>query len=102
MDDPDPTDLLRQLDAALTEACRLRDLLAKRLEVGMAAEANGADEADDLAAEHMIEVSTAVHRFNRPPDSIRWMCRERDCGRKIGGRWMVSAPRLARYLNGGE
>jgi hypothetical protein len=67
------------------------------------AEGNGADEteADDFAPQHLLEVGQAVELFNRPPDSIRWMCRQRDCGRKIAGRWMASAPRLARYLNGG-
>lgn len=56
---------------------------------------------DDLAPEHLIEISTAVERFNRPADSLRWMCRKQGCGVKIAGRWMASARRLQLYLNGG-
>jgi hypothetical protein len=34
-------------------------------------------EVDDFAPECLLEISTAVERFNRPVDSIRWMCRSR-------------------------
>jgi hypothetical protein len=56
------------------------------------------EDVDDFAPEHLIEISTAVERFNRPADSLRWMCRKQACGVKVAGRWMASAPRLRAYL----
>jgi hypothetical protein len=54
------------------------------------------DADSDFASEHLIEISTAVEHFNRPADSIRWMCRKQACGVKVGGRWMASSPRPLR------
>lgn len=92
--------ILERIDRIAAELAELRAAVA-----GADADERGVSivdtPADDLAPEHLIEISTAVERFNRPADSLRWLCRQRDCGRKIGGRWMVSVPRLARYLNGG-
>jgi hypothetical protein len=55
---------------------------------------------DDLAPEHLLEISTAVERFNRPADTIRYWCRREGCGVKVGGRWMASVRRIERRLNG--
>jgi len=54
---------------------------------------NGLDRDEEL-----LEVSTASARFNRPADSLRWLCRHENVGRKIGGRWMVSPARLRARL----
>jgi hypothetical protein len=92
-----PPDLLERIDRIMAELAELRAELAG----AEAAEVENFHFADDLATGNLIEVSTAVARFNRPPDSIRWMCRTQGCGKKVGGRWLVSPLRLARYLNGG-
>jgi hypothetical protein len=99
-------DLLARIDRAIAELVELRGELAGFDALNPSA-AKGMDTVhtladDDLSPEHLLEVSTAVSRFNRPPDSIRWMCRKQNCGVKRGGRWLASAPRLSRYLNGGE
>lgn len=79
-------------------------MIAIRAEVASllpATEGNGlVDTGDDFAPEQMIEITTAVERFNRPADSLRYLCRKENCGRKIGGRWLASVPRLRRRLNG--
>jgi len=88
------------------------DVFLNRAVLELRAELAGAERADerecttnttldDLAAGDLIEVSTATARFNRPPDSIRWMCRTQGCGVKRGGRWLASPARIERYLNGG-
>lgn len=93
----DGPDLLKRVDQILAALLEVRSELAASVpEAG-----NGVDEADDLAPDNLIEVSTAVARFNRPPDSLRWMCRTQGCGVKRGGRWLASVPRIERYLNGG-
>jgi len=90
-------DLLERIDRAIAELQAIRDELVASMPAP-------ADESgiyfDDLAPEHLIEISTAVERFNRPADSLRWICRNQGCGVKVAGRWMASEPRLARYLNG--
>lgn len=60
---------------------------------------NGADTDSDFAPDALIEISTASERWNRPRDTLRLWCRQGD-GKKVGGRWLVSAPRLRRRLNG--
>ena len=97
------SDLLRRLDAVLAELAELRAEVAAILPAPDD-DAKGVCTTDtlgdDLAPEHLIEISTAVERFNRPADSLRWICRKQGCGVKVAGRWMASEPRLARYLNG--
>lgn len=101
MGDPDPIDLLRQLDATLTEACRLRDLLAKAIEAGEpAADEFNSTEVDDLSEPNLIDTTSAAARFNFPRNTLTKWAREEDLGVKIGGRWLVSVPRLRRRLNG--
>jgi hypothetical protein len=99
MDDRALTDVLRRLDLVATELAAIRAELAAAAD-GLSAPI-GANNADDLAPESLLEISTAVERFNRPADTLRWMCRKQGCGVKIGGRWMVSEPRIRRWLNGG-
>jgi hypothetical protein len=89
--------LLARIDRIMAELLAIRDELA-------GAEADSdiiTITTGDLADGDLIEVSTAVARFNRPPDSIRWMCRTQGCGVKRGGRWLVSPARIERWLNGG-
>jgi hypothetical protein len=95
-------DLLLRLDQVLAEVVQLRGELAAYLTSAPAADGVQVrlDAADDLLPEHLIEISTAVERFNRPVDTIRFWCRQ-DGGVKRGGRWLVSVPRIVRYLNGG-
>jgi hypothetical protein len=97
MGDPDPNDLLSRIDLIMRELAALRDEVAASLPAPVGAKG---DAVDDFSSESLLEISTAVERFNRPADSLRWMCRKQGCGVKIAGRWMASGPRLARYLNG--
>lgn len=46
----------------------------------------------------MIDTWTAAMRFNLPVDSVRWLAREKCLGEKHGGRWMISASALRKYL----
>lgn len=93
-----PPDLLARIDRAIAE------LQAIRAEVAAAEPPAGvrfrSPDADDLADVNLIEISTAVERFNRPADSLRWMCRTQGCGVKRGGRWLVAPARIERWLNG--
>jgi hypothetical protein len=88
-------DPLATIDRIMGELAALRAELAEQ-----AADGKNCDE-DDFAVHNLLEISTACERFNRPPDSLRWMCRKHGCGKKVGGRWLASGPRLARWLNGG-
>jgi hypothetical protein len=97
--------LIVRLDAAIAELAEVRRQLAEMLPAPAADEKGtitiGTLAADDLSDEHLIEVSTAVERFNRPADTIRFWCRREGCGKKVGGRWLASVPRIERRLNGG-
>ena len=97
-DAPCPPRLLARLDAALAElqAIPLTQLAALPGPAGEQIGPNLDRSPDDLLLEHLIEISTAVERFNRPADSLRWICRKQGCGVKVGGRWMASSPRPLR------
>jgi len=99
--------LLERIDRVLAELLELRDEVAAFLPThGMPRPDSGkavgevftgaGDANSDLAPEHLIEITQAVERFNRPADLLRWICRKQGCGVKVGGRWQVSARRLER------
>jgi hypothetical protein len=90
---PAAADILARLDTIL------RELLKLRAEVVATMPAEVDNGADDFADGSLIEISTAVNFFNRPADTVRYWCRQGD-GKKIGGRWMASVPRIQRRLNG--
>jgi hypothetical protein len=87
-------DLLARINRLLGQV-RLVEAELLELRAGIAA-ANGADVTNDFAAENLIEISTAVERFNRPADTLRWLCRTEGVGRKLEGRWKISVPALMR------
>ncbi len=63
----------------------------------------GFDDTDaDLTPENLVETHVAAERFNRPRDTITYLCRVEGCGIKKGGRWLASLPRIKRYLGRGE
>jgi len=106
---PDP-DLITRIDRAIAELQAIRAEVVASMPHGMprsdsgeaVGEVSGRDGLDadsDFRPESLIEHSGGA-RFNRPADSLRWACRKQACGVNIAARWMVSAPRLARYLNG--
>jgi hypothetical protein len=69
------------------------------------AESNGLD--DDLADGNLLDTHAAAARFGLPADCLRRWARETrntpgEIGRRKGGRWLVSIPRLQRRINGGE
>ncbi|MCO5058603.1 MAG: hypothetical protein M9905_12145 [Rhizobiaceae bacterium] len=80
-----------------TVAQRLRSLAAKLLE-----EAEALDRADTprdaCDDDEMIETWAAADRFDLPIDTVRSLCRRKGMGEKRGGRWLVSASGLRRYL----
>ena len=79
--------ILARLDAILAELAELRAEVVAMM-----------PPADDFAPDHLIEISTAVDRFNRPADTIRYWCRREGDGKKVQGRWLASAPRIERRL----
>ena len=89
---PDLIALLEHIEGLAAEQARalaeLRAAIAEAAEQGP---------EDDFSEPHLLEISTASARFNRPPDTLRLYCRQGD-GRKIGGRWLISAPKLRRRL----
>lgn len=85
----------------MAELAALRMELAEQAKLNAGVEFESTGEADDFAADALIEIGTAVERYGRPADSLRWMCRHQGCGVKRGGRWLVSIPRLQHRLNGG-
>ena len=90
---PDP---LAIIDRIMGELLELRAALAATPPPA----GNGLDSgADDLADVNLLDTTSASERFNFPRDTIAKWCRE-GSGRKVGGRWMASAPRIARRLNG--
>jgi hypothetical protein len=99
----DRPDLLVRLDAAIHELQAIRHELAGQvhLPAPTAAEIgpnlDRSNDPDDLA--DMLDTTSAAARLNYPTDTIRKWCRE-GAGRKIGGRWMASVPRLKARLNG--
>jgi hypothetical protein len=63
-----PAAILARLDAIMRELATLRAELAV---APAPARGNGLDaHADDFAPEHLLEISTAVGRFNRPADAL--------------------------------
>jgi hypothetical protein len=93
--------ILERIDRIMRELLELRDAVSRGAE---AAAEKGVTSIhtpdDDFAPVNLIEISTAVDRFNRPADTIRYWCRREGDGKKIGGRWMASAARIRRRLNG--
>ncbi len=47
----------------------------------------------------LLDTWTASQRFSLPPDTVRWIAREKRLGVKIGHRWMISARELGKYLD---
>jgi hypothetical protein len=92
--------LLAKLDCILGALAELRRELAAQQPAAPAAEGNGRDADSDFRPDALIEISTAVEVFGRPADTLRYWCRREGCGRKVGGRWLASAPRIRRRLNG--
>lgn len=89
--------LVARIDRLLFELQAIRAELAGML--APATSGNGLNaHTEDFLPEHLIEISTAVERFNRPADTLRWLCRTEGYGRKVQGRWLVSAPMLSRRL----
>ncbi len=62
--------------------------------------ADASDPADDFAAHNMIDTWAAAARFDYPQDTVRKWCRQ-GCGRRVGGRWMVSIAKVRRRIDGG-
>jgi hypothetical protein len=93
---PEAAAILARLDAILREVAALRDEVAASSSPAAPA-ANG---ADDFADGSLLDTSSASQRFNFPRDTIALWCRQGD-GKKVGGRWMVSIPRLQKRVNGG-
>lgn len=99
----DGPDLLKRVDQILAAVLELRAALRV---AGAEAETfprdggNFPDDADDLADGNLLDSHSASARFGYPTDTIRLWARRGD-GRKVGGRWLVSIPRLQRRLNGG-
>jgi len=87
--------MLTRIDGLAAELAALR----AELEAQLPPAGNGLDgSADDFAPEHLLEVSTASERFGVPCDTLRLWARTAGCGRKAGGRWVLSALRLRRHL----
>jgi hypothetical protein len=97
MADPELIALLRRLDVALTELGAVRDELRGFL-ASSAAVGNG---LDDLSDANLIDTTSAQERFNYDRHTLARWCRTEGLGVRRGGRWLVSIPRLQRYLNGG-
>jgi hypothetical protein len=87
---------LARLDQILAAVAELRDEVA----ASSSPAANGAGEGDDFADGSLLDTNSASIRFNFPRDTIALWCRQGD-GKKVGGRWMVSIPRLQKRVNGG-
>jgi hypothetical protein len=88
-------DILERIDRCLRELEAIKAAVTASLPAPVV---NGAGtDADDFAAEHLLDTSSAGSRFNHPRDTIALWCRQGD-GVKVGGRWMASVPRLRRRL----
>jgi hypothetical protein len=85
--------ILERIDRAIAELQAIKAEIAASIPT---TEGNGLDVSNDFA--DVIEISTAVERFNRPADTLRYWCRREGCGVKVGGRWMASPARIKRKL----
>ncbi len=89
--------LLKQIDAIAEQLERLRaDVLRLEDTVEPSADAG----QSDFAPHNLLDTWAAAARFNHPQDTVRKWCRQGD-GKRIGGRWLVSVPRVQRRVNGG-
>jgi hypothetical protein len=64
----------------------IRELEAIKAEISASlprTSGNGLDADSNFPDGSLIEISTAVERFNRPADTLRYWCRHEGCGRKI-------------------
>ena len=58
------------------------------------------DDADDFAAEQLVDTTSAGARFGLHRHTVARWCRTEGVGVRRGGRWLVSIPRLRARLNG--
>jgi hypothetical protein len=94
----DVPNLLERIDRCLRELEAIKAAVTASMPTPAA---NGAgSDADDFADGSLLDTSSASIRFNYPRDTIALWCRQGD-GKKVGGRWMVSIPRLQKRINGG-
>ena len=89
-------DLLERIDRIAAELAELRAEVAGLFH-GVP---NLPDDADDLAADNLIDTHSAQERFGFPRNTLAKWCRTEDLGVLQGGRWLISIPRLRRRLNG--
>jgi hypothetical protein len=82
--------LLIKLDEFAAELARFRSEIVAQLPP---TEGNGADDADDLSPDNLLDTHSAAERFGWPRDSVARWCRE-GAGIKQGGRWLASIPRM--------
>ncbi len=56
----------------------------------------------DMSAPDLLTVPEAAHRLRREPDSLYRLIRAGKFGPavKVGGRWLVSVPKLEKLLHG--
>ncbi len=87
---PEAASILERIDRAIAELQAIRSELAASTP---AVSGNGLDVSDDFADANLVEVSYASERWNWPCDTLRLWCRQGD-GKKVGGRWLISAPRI--------
>jgi hypothetical protein len=93
----DVPNLLERIDRCLRELEAIKAAVTASMPARVVPAANN---ADDFADGSLLDTSSASIRFNYPRDTIALWCRQGD-GKKVGGRWMVSIPRLQRRINGG-
>jgi hypothetical protein len=91
--------LLERIDRIIVELEALRGDVLRLSEDAPQEPAADAGESDDFAPCHLLDTWAASSRFGHPQDTVRKWCRQGD-GKRVGGRWMVSVPRVQRRLNG--
>ncbi|ORE97469.1 hypothetical protein [Aurantimonas sp. 22II-16-19i] len=90
---PGPT-----LDVATIDRL-VSDLLALKAAL-VAADEKAVDEVvDEVVEPVLIDTASASSRFGLAPDSVRWLCREKKIGTRIGGRWMVNVAELRKHVS---
>jgi hypothetical protein len=87
------SDLLTAVDDAISALVRLRSELVKR------EPAAPVSAAEVPAEDDLVDTWQASQLFDMPIDSVRWVARNKCFGVKRGGRWLVSASAMRRYLD---
>jgi hypothetical protein len=82
--------IIAKLDQVVSELLSLKASLVGNVEIPVPIASEPVEE--------WLDTWQASERFDIPPDTIRWLCREKCLGEMRGGRWSVNVALLSTYV----